>query len=390
MACRRLHFIRIVSRGQWPVVCPHSFIHFRKGAIYGLFFSVAFSLVSGILFFAFFFAIKISFAQSLLLNHCRSFKQSLLSVFTVSHFSLSFSSESIAIVFISLSSTAKNTMLFTKTAILSAMAALASAYTQPDYNQSPSGNAITKPGLNDLVTAGKPYTIEWDPTTEGPISLVLLRGPSTNVQPIDTLAESIDNSGHFDWTPSTDLEPDTTHYGLMLVVEGSGQYQYSTQFGVKNEEHGAASSSAASSSTPATTETPVSKGDGLHTIYSTEEFVTTRCPKCSAEASAASASATSTSATPATTLSSIPVSAGTSSTAVSSSSASATSSSSVAAATSTKASPSDAAAVTGSDSGSASGSASSSAPTSVFTGAADRNAVGLGAVAAGMLAVFAF
>ncbi|EYE94392.1 GPI anchored serine-threonine rich protein [Aspergillus ruber CBS 135680] len=229
-------------------------------------------------------------------------------------------------------------MLFTKTAILSAMAALASAYTQPDYNKSPSGNAITKPGLNDLVTAGKPYTIEWDPDTKGPISLVLLRGPSTNVQPIDTLAEAIDNSGHFDWTPSSELEPDTTHYGLMIVVEGSGQYQYSTQFGVKNEEYGNSASSAsasasAPSSAPATTETAVSKGDGLHTIYSTEEFVTTRCPKCSAEASAA-----------------------------------------------------DAAAVTGSSSGSA----SSSAPSSVFTGAADRNTIGLGAVAAGMLAAFAF
>lgn len=281
-------------------------------------------------------------------------------------------------------------MLFTKTAILSAMAALASAYTQPDYNKSPSGNAITKPGLNDLVTAGKPYTIEWKPDTEGPISLVLLRGPSTNVQPIDTLAEAIDNSGHFDWTPSSELEPDTTHYGLMIVVEGSGQYQYSTQFGVKNEEYGnsgssASASASAPSSAPATTETAVSKGDGLHTIYSTEEFVTTRCPKCSAEASAASASATSTTAAPATTLSSIPVIGSTSSAAVSSS-ASVTPSSSVAAATSTKASPSDAAAVTGS----ASGSASSSAPSSVFTGAADRNTIGLGAVAAGMLAVFAF
>lgn len=284
-------------------------------------------------------------------------------------------------------------MLFTKTAILSAMAALASAYTQPDYNKSPLGNAITKPGLNDLVTAGKPYTIEWKPDTEGPISLVLLRGPSTNAQPIDTLAEAIDNSGHFDWTPSSELEPDTTHYGLMIVVEGSGQYQYSTQFGVKNEEYGnsaSSSSSSASASAPssaaATTETAVSKGDGLHTIYSTEEFVTTRCPKCSAEASAASASATSTSAAPATTLSSIPVIGGTSSAAVSSLASVTPSSSSVAAATSTKASPSDAAAVTGSDSGSA----SSSAPSSVFTGAADRNTIGLGAVAAGMLAVFAF
>ena len=274
-------------------------------------------------------------------------------------------------------------MLF-KTALLSAMAVLASAYTQPDYNKPPSGNAITKPGLHDLVTAGKPYTIEWEPTTKGPISLVLLRGPSNNVQPIDTLADSIENSGHFDWTPSADLKPDTTHYGLLLVVEGSGQYQYSTQFGVKNEESPVgASSTSAVSSAPAVSQTPVARDDDKspHTSYSTEDFVTTKCPKCSAEASAASSSsssatATATPAAPSTTLTSIPV------VASSSSSASAV----AAASSSATVIPSSAAAGPSSASASASAAASSSAPSSSFTGAADRNVVGLGAVAAGVLA----
>lgn len=234
-------------------------------------------------------------------------------------------------------------MLF-KTALLSAMAVLASAYTQPDYNKAPSGNAISKPGLHDLVTALKPYTIEWEPTTKGPVSLVLLRGPSNNVQPIDTLADSVENSGHFEWTPSTDLEPDTTHYGLLLVVEGSGQYQYSTQFGVKNEKFSAgASSTSAVSSGPAVIQTPVA----------------TAAPSSSADATPAASS----------TLSSIPVVVPSSSSACAASSSAAVIPSSSAAASS-----------------SASVSASSSAPSSLFTGAADRNAVGLGAVAAGVLA----
>lgn len=269
--------------------------------------------------------------------------------------------------------------MFLKNVLLSTMAALASAYTQPDYTQSPTGNAITNPGLHDLVTAGKPYTIKWKPTTEGPVSLVLLRGPSTNAQPIHILAEAIDNSGHFAWMPSAELDPDTTHYGLLLVVEGSGQYQYSTQFGVKNQEyHAAASSAGVSSSVPAPTETPMAGNEensaGLHTIYSTEEFTSTRCPKCSAEAAAALSSATATLASPSTTITSIPVVAATSS---------ATASSVAVIPSSSATTPSSTAAASGS-------SASSSAPSSLFTGAADRNTVGFGTIAAGLLAMLAF
>ncbi|KAJ5130329.1 uncharacterized protein N7515_006368 [Penicillium bovifimosum] len=143
-------------------------------------------------------------------------------------------------------------MRFSIATVFTGLAALATAYTTPDYTKDPSGNAIVSPGLNEIVPEGKTYTIKWEPTTQGPVSLILLRGPSTNVKPLKTLAESIPNSGSFKWTPGTDLEADTTHYGLLLVVEGTGQYQYSTQFGI---------------SAPA----------GSHTIETTE--TTTICPE---------------------------------------------------------------------------------------------------------------
>lgn len=134
-------------------------------------------------------------------------------------------------------------------AVFTAGLAAVSAYTIPVTPVGdPSGNPISKPGLNEIVPAGKPYAITWNPTTTGAVTIVLLRGPSTNVIPIATIAQGIDNTGTFEWTPSTSLEPDTTHYGIQLLVDATGQYQYSTQFGISNPDYSSASSSIASSS----------------------------------------------------------------------------------------------------------------------------------------------
>lgn len=165
--------------------------------------------------------------------------------------------------------------------------ALTTAYTKPDYNKEPKGNAISKPGLDDPVEAGKPYTIEWKADTPGPISIVLLRGPSNNVKPIDTLAEKINNNGTFEWTPSKDLEPDTTHYGIMIVVEESGQYQYSTQFGVKNpgykkEDHKDDDRNKTATITSAPTTSIPNDNDYSAPTTSWSSFPVTRtiCPLC--------------------------------------------------------------------------------------------------------------
>ncbi|PYH95045.1 hypothetical protein BO71DRAFT_398416 [Aspergillus ellipticus CBS 707.79] len=231
-------------------------------------------------------------------------------------------------------------MRFFTTALVSALAALASAYTTPDYSEDPSGNAVYTPGLNQQVEAGSVFDITWDPTTSGSISLVLLRGPSTNVVPIATIVDDIENTGHYSWTPSTSLEPDTTHYGLLLVVEGTGQYQYSDQFGIVNPYYSSSSSVAAATSTSTSTSTSTT----------------------AAEVVTATATAT---ATAKATFTSIPVIGG-------------SKPSSFVVGPSGSATPS----------GTPAASSSSVAP--VYTGAADRKAISFGAVAAGVAAVLAF
>lgn len=123
-------------------------------------------------------------------------------------------------------------MRFSTGTIFSTLVALAAALTDPDYSKGPQGNAVRAPGLNDQVPEGAPYEIKWDPTLGDKVSLVLLRGPSTNVVPLETIVENIDNTGHYTWTPGYNLTPDTTHYGLLIVVEGTGAYQWSSQFGI--------------------------------------------------------------------------------------------------------------------------------------------------------------
>jgi len=148
-------------------------------------------------------------------------------------------------------------MKFSIVTVLAAIAAsVSAAYTPPDYSKDPTGNPIYSPGLEEQVPAGKPYTITWGASTPGKVSLVLLRGPSNNVQPIATIAEAIDNTGSYVWTPSTELEGDVIGYGILIVVEGTGQYQYSTQFGIKNDGY---------SQPPKTTDKPTDKPTGKPT-----------------------------------------------------------------------------------------------------------------------------
>lgn len=57
------------------------------------------------------------------------------------------------------------------------------------------------------------------------MTLVLLRGPAENIEPLYPIVEQIPNQGTYAWTPTPDLEPDTTHYGIQLIVDADGSYQ---------------------------------------------------------------------------------------------------------------------------------------------------------------------
>jgi hypothetical protein len=137
------------------------------------------------------------------------------------------------------------------TAGLACLAPLAAAYTTPT-GTGPVGNPISQPGLNTIVPVDETFTITWDPTTKGTVSLVLLKGPAENLIPVYAIAEKIENSGSYTWDPKSTLEPSegAKGYGIQLIDDATGQYQYTTQFGISNANYNSASSASSSAAAP--------------------------------------------------------------------------------------------------------------------------------------------
>jgi len=79
------------------------------------------------------------------------------------------------------------------------------------------------------------------------------------VVPIDTIVEDTPNTGSYVWAPSTSLQDDVTGYGIQLIDDATGQYQYTTQFGISNKAGPPASSSAAPAP-PASSSWPSASG----------------------------------------------------------------------------------------------------------------------------------
>ncbi|KAH0557127.1 hypothetical protein GP486_005085 [Trichoglossum hirsutum] len=180
-------------------------------------------------------------------------------------------------------------MRFSLAAILASAASLAAAVTTPVGD--PSGNPINKPGLGEIVPVGKPYAITWNELYRSysfaDHPTMLCRSPHSQVcatvvsrppwrawkrKIADFGIEGIDNTGTFMWTPDTSLEDDVTHYGLQLIVDATGQYQYSTQFGISNP-NGPTSGASASASATAASNSTLSLNST--TTYSTTTVVST-------------------------------------------------------------------------------------------------------------------
>jgi len=151
---------------------------------------------------------------------------------------------------------------------LLALSTSAFASTEPTEFD-PSSNPTFTPALGQLVPVGKPFNITWDPTSKGTITIVLLKGPSTNVVPLYPIAEEIPNKGFYLWTPKTDLAPGKTGYGLQLIQDATGAYQYSVQFGISNPDY------EPSKSTSKTTSDDESTTSSYTTVrYTTQSSVT--------------------------------------------------------------------------------------------------------------------
>ncbi|RVX67589.1 hypothetical protein B0A52_08118 [Exophiala mesophila] len=161
------------------------------------------------------------------------------------------------------------------------LASFAHAYTKPTTN---TWGPLLTPDLTSPVTQGETYKVTWDPEdhdTDGvTVSLVLCHGPSSNCVPSDdAIVEGVPAARKFfDWTVPSDLAPGKqatdTGYGMLIIVDGTGEFQYSTQFSVLS---GKGSSDTTSSSKPSTTSAPVSSSTNSGIIL--EPPVTTNWDK---------------------------------------------------------------------------------------------------------------
>ncbi|KAI9851572.1 MAG: hypothetical protein M1838_003283 [Thelocarpon superellum] len=167
----------------------------------------------------------------------------------------------------------------------SGLVSLTAAYTQP-VGATPTGNPIYSPALNEIVPCGEPYTIKWNATSDSTVTLLLLRGPSADMTVLYPIVQNIPNLSSYRWTPSYELQADTTHYGIQLIQDSNGAYQYTSQFGISNSHPESPSSSSSSSATgsssreSAESPTPSAPSAVKHTtstIYSTQVKTITSC-----------------------------------------------------------------------------------------------------------------
>lgn len=123
------------------------------------------------------------------------------------------------------------------------------------------------------MTAGETFEVTWDPEshkTDGvTVSLVLCHGPSTNCVPSDTaIVEGLPAAQKsYQWSVPSDLAPGKqatdTGYGMLIIVDGTGEFQYSTQFSVLAGKGASSGSSSSASGKPTSTVTASSSGGSI-------------------------------------------------------------------------------------------------------------------------------
>ncbi|TGZ78329.1 hypothetical protein EX30DRAFT_158753 [Ascodesmis nigricans] len=142
-------------------------------------------------------------------------------------------------------------------------------------------NAVLSPNTKEPVTAGSPFTITWETgNVEGTISLVLLKGPAVNIIPQFAIAQSIPNTGSYTWDVPADLEAtETTEagYGIRIDIDATGNYQYSTQFGVIGGAVAPGPAVVSSSVAAPVVSAPAEAGKTKKVVYSTETVTATSC-----------------------------------------------------------------------------------------------------------------
>lgn len=160
--------------------------------------------------------------------------------------------------------------------LVAGAATAANAYTLT--TQLAGTNPVLTPNNNGAAepVIGQDYSVTWDGAGLGDVvDLALCQGPSTACNVVGNIALGIPNNNKYTWTVDCALQATTTNagYGILLIDDATGRYQYSTQFGLLPDSAGVCGSTSASGSASAPSGSPtggksMSKGGSTLTTSS--------------------------------------------------------------------------------------------------------------------------
>ncbi|KIV86823.1 hypothetical protein PV11_02408 [Exophiala sideris] len=178
-----------------------------------------------------------------------------------------------------------HSLIVASTLAAAGLASFAQAYTAPGAQ---TWGPLLTPDTSDPVTQGQTALVTWDPEshpTDGvTVSLVLCHGPSTNcVDSPTAIASGIPAAQKsYSWNVPCDLAAGTqntdTGYGMLIIVDGTGEFQFSTQFSVLANlscSGGSSGSSSSSSSASASSSSSASVVSSTSTAPASSSTVST-------------------------------------------------------------------------------------------------------------------
>lgn len=155
------------------------------------------------------------------------------------------------------------------------------------------GNAISAPTAGDIVEAGAPVEIVWNPTTEGDVTLVLRKGDSNALDTLETIAEDIENTGTYTWTPSDELVA-SDDYAIEIRWGAADDFEsnYSPKFVVDSDVVEVTTTATATATTTATSTgestTVTETATETETETGTSTFVTSTSTRAASNTTAGS------------------------------------------------------------------------------------------------------
>jgi hypothetical protein len=142
-------------------------------------------------------------------------------------------------------------------------------------------NPISSPTAGDVIEAGKPVTIAWNPTSGGKITLTLRSGNQNALNTDLVIVEDATNSGKYTWTPPKDLQAGKD-YTIEIMPAGTApddttNRNFSPRFELDSDGKGI-SSTGTTTDAPTSTETSTTETDEATTTETDTETTETDEP----------------------------------------------------------------------------------------------------------------